>query len=162
MCAHHNLNNTACNCKNKLVVLTTEWLYLGCRPAEGQWLCSVLFANCIKQPQRKLSYNHDLAVSNHWTPQKHHMFAYYYIAILSCVLIRHNVHIFLVCIFSCIQLLMSSNFFWKLVILKFSATYQCCYDQFTGTKEQINSRIFSGVQYTTQVSISRYEMGFPD
>ena len=38
-----------------------------------QQLCSVKFANCIRQPQRKLprlSYNQDLAVSNHWTSVK--------------------------------------------------------------------------------------------
>ena len=39
--------------------------YHGCKGAEE--LCSVYFANCIRQPQKKLprlSYNQDLAVSN--------------------------------------------------------------------------------------------------
>ena len=54
----------------KQIVWTTEWLSWLQRSWRDR---SVYFANCIKQPQRKLprlSYNQDLGVSNHWTSVK--------------------------------------------------------------------------------------------
>ena len=63
----HQLRTMYLHCKNKSVVLTTEWLpWLQPRGRDSGYVV-YSFANYIIQPQRKLlrlSYNQDLAVSN--------------------------------------------------------------------------------------------------
>ena len=59
---HAGQDNKCTHCKNKLVVLTTEWLQTNWRDSGNEKFALVLKTNCIMQPKGQLPsscYNHN-------------------------------------------------------------------------------------------------------